>query len=180
MTDIQFDCPFCSRPMKVPSSAAGKSGKCKTCKNTVIVPKKRQQQNTPQPMPLAPPQPKWWHIPKIVIWMLVIVFTPFACGAMWMLLGTRTERWENTENNLRFSFTDTISNRTGKVTHRVMNTFNMEGDLLCHQTGSMDAEGKPHGLWIRQWQSQSPDVEFYWHGDTCSEEQFYLRKKHLE
>ena len=40
---FSFACPFCDRPMRVPTSAVGKSGKCKQCRNTVIVPKPKAE-----------------------------------------------------------------------------------------------------------------------------------------
>lgn len=35
---INFKCPHCSHPMKVPENAAGKKGACKSCGNAVRVP----------------------------------------------------------------------------------------------------------------------------------------------
>ena len=180
MSTIEFDCPFCSRPMRVSSSAAGKSGKCKSCNNTVVVPKRKSQNTSELPIDRLRNRQRWWHIPKVVVWMLIVLFLPIVAASVWFAFGTHIEKWENAGSDYRCQFTDTVRNRTGLITHRVMDMFDSEGNLLCHNEGQMDHDGKPHGPWTAKWSNGTTDLIFYWHGETCSEEQFYLRTQHLQ
>ncbi len=49
---IQFICNFCGRKIRVPTSYAGKKGKCPQCKNVVIIPKSTPSQQSDDPIQL--------------------------------------------------------------------------------------------------------------------------------
>jgi ribosomal protein L37AE/L43A len=38
---IEFSCPYCNRPMRASDETAGRTGKCKSCNNTVTVPQSK-------------------------------------------------------------------------------------------------------------------------------------------
>ena len=174
MTDIEFDCPFCSRPMKVPSSAAGKSGKCKTCKNTVVVPKPRPLNPATAAQPVTQ---KWWSVPRWILVLLAVLFLPIIGFAVWStIFGTDTRLWTEKSAAIDWHHTDTISKWSGKVVFRKSYAFmSDDGTFIATLAGPMDDSERQHGKWTRTAYDGDVKLHYFWHGDTCSEEQFQLR-----
>jgi hypothetical protein len=76
---FSFACPFCDNSMRAPLSAVGKSGRCKQCRNVVLVPK-------PKPLPSAEPLPSTF-IPadKPWPWSILYATAGMTCLIGWMV-----------------------------------------------------------------------------------------------
>lgn len=56
---IEFDCPYCTAPIRVPDSAAGKRGTCPRCRTGILVPKvKAKKKKRDKSKPESSPQPQ--------------------------------------------------------------------------------------------------------------------------
>lgn len=67
---IEFNCPACSKPLKVPDQFAGRKGKCPSCGNAILVPAVAAEQEPADIYALAedtpPPRKKLSEIDKVL------------------------------------------------------------------------------------------------------------------
>ncbi len=128
----------------------------------------------------------------------------FCCAAPVMILAalliyaprdSYEDKWTNTEDNTpwdeeddaitRYSYRDTCSRWTGKMTHRrlsVRRYKNGEGTSWTVVSGPMSDSGKCHGKWktlfLRPLDFGNPaKTEWYWYGEKISEGEWHLRNK---
>lgn len=170
MTHIEFECPFCSRQMKVHASAGGKSGKCKSCKNTVIVPKRKAGTEAPV-ISNATTSKRRTRI--VFLTLIAASVATFATGVYVYWNGTTTEQYSEEDGNTLVFRTDTKSIRTGLVVHTRITVFSKsQPEMSAIAEGDIDQSGNRHGKWKYVDELDFATHRWFWHGRECSEEDF--------
>lgn len=156
---FSFVCPFCDKLMRVPVTAAGRTGKCKQCRNSVIVPK---------PKPPATPETK---LPDSFIptkrpfpWLAIHAVLGIACSAG----AIQTAKTDNTHSRWGLWPTQRLI-----LIHDAAGDISMMGEGPCAQSGS------EHGKWTLSMikpQIVSKTTYFYY-GEEVSEAEFHLRTR---
>ena len=173
MDRIDFQCPFCERPMHAPAGAAGKQGRCKSCRQNVIVPRKPQpEESEPFKKVRRPIVPRWLRTPGMIVAALLLAGIAYNVANM-----TRTSTWFDDDGLTMY--VDQYGRWNKTVQHREITKHTETLDLISRAAGPMSESGQPHGQWeitIYEPNFHSETV-FFWYGDSVSEGEWRTRSK---
>jgi len=173
MDRIDFHCPFCERPMHAPAAAEGKTGRCKSCRQNVVVRRPQPEEKSQGAAAPRPPiTPRWIRTPAAIAGLLLLAGIGYNVATM-----TRTETW--TADDELSMYVDRYSRWSNVIQHREVTQHTETLEPISRATGPMSASGQPHGKWKISLYGSSylEKTQFYWYGDEVSEGEWETRSK---
>lgn len=173
MDRIDFHCPFCERPMHAPAAAEGKTGRCKSCRQNVVVRRPQpEEKRQGAAVPRRPITPRWIRTPAAIASLLMLAGIGYNVATM-----TRTETWTS-DDGLR-TYVDRYGRWNNTIQHRSVTTLLDTMEKYSNLTGPMSPSGQPHGKWLITLfhPNYATKTQFFWYGDEVSEGEWETRSK---